>query len=253
MPGISIGGIPGGIPDVGVAATGGYHRKVLATATANLIGYWKMDEHLGTVAIDSSPERNDGAYTGVVLGAAGIGDGRTSPTFDNTNDFNNIYSAALNTDFSGTEGTLMAWGRVSGSGVWTDANVRELVHIADANNADRIIMERSATDNQLSWIFDVGATLLSVSRDSNTTLDFFHMAITWSDGADEVIAYFDGAQEGTTQTGVPTWTSNLGSTRTLIGARLTTPLNVWDGNASHVALWTTPLAAAQISNLASLS
>ena len=249
---ISIGGFPG-IADTGVAALGGYHRKVLATSIANLIGYWKMDERLGTVSFDGSPEGNDGAYTGVALGATGIGDGRPAPTFDGTNDFNNIYSAALNTDFDGTEGTVMIWGRVSGSGVWTDANVRELVHLADGSNADRIIMERSATNNQLSWIFDVGATLLSVGLGSLSTLGFFHMALTWSDSGDEVIAYYNGAQTGTTQTGVPTWTSDLGSTRTCIGARLTSAVNVWDGELAHCALWNTPLSAAQISNLASLS
>ncbi|MFV1969356.1 MAG: hypothetical protein ACC628_28375, partial [Pirellulaceae bacterium] len=60
-----------------------------------------MWEASGSISDDLSPQGNDGAYTGVTLGQPGIGDGRTCPLFDGANDYNNIYSAALNTDFDG--------------------------------------------------------------------------------------------------------------------------------------------------------
>ncbi len=75
-----------------------YWQKVRQTAPANLIGYWPMWEPSGSTSFDISNEGNDGAYTGVALGSQGIGDGRSSPTFDGTNDFNNVYSAGLAAD-----------------------------------------------------------------------------------------------------------------------------------------------------------
>jgi hypothetical protein len=62
-----------------------------------------MTEPAGAISIDQSNNGRNGAYTGVTLGATGIGDGRTSATFDGATSYNNIYSAALNTAWNGAE------------------------------------------------------------------------------------------------------------------------------------------------------
>ena len=243
---ISIGGFPG-IADTGVAALGGYHRKVLATSIANLIGYWKMDERLGTVSFDGSPEGNDGAYTGVALGATGIGDGRPAPTFDGTNDFNNIYSAAFNTDWNGAEGTLMVWGIVRAGSVWTDGSVRSLAHIrTDGSNLVYIV--KSANDT-VQYAYIAGGTTESNDLTISTTIWNCYV-ITWSSAADEVIYYLNGSTTGTTDTVLGTYTGDLNSAQCNIGARFTTPTWQWDGELAHVAVWNTPLTSAQIATLA---
>ena len=56
-----------------------YYKKVLATEPANLLAYWPLNEGSGSVAdnLEGTAAR-DGAYTGVTLGQAGIGDGWTA-------------------------------------------------------------------------------------------------------------------------------------------------------------------------------
>ncbi len=76
-----------------------YIDKLLSTANDNLIGLWLQNEAAGSVSKDYSKHGHDGAYTGVTLGAAGVpGTGMTAPTFDGTNDYNDIHSAGLAND-----------------------------------------------------------------------------------------------------------------------------------------------------------
>ena len=86
-----------------------YTNKVLGIDLANLIGYWPMNEAAGTDALDASPESNDGTYNSDVSGwppGTGIGDGNTAPTFDGTNDYNDLETAAIFADFDGDHGTV---------------------------------------------------------------------------------------------------------------------------------------------------
>jgi len=59
---------------------------------------------------------------GVTLGSSSGtgGHGATAFSFDGTNDNVNIYSSDLNSVLNPNEGTLVAWTKVSGAGVWTD-------------------------------------------------------------------------------------------------------------------------------------
>lgn len=209
-----------------------------------------MGELSGTVSTDYSPQKNDGAYTGVSLGYRGIGDGRTCPLFDGANDLNNIYSAALNTDFNGLEGTIAVWAKVSAAGVWADATLRVIMRLrVDASNEVQI--RKTATANQLSWLYVAGGTTDSVASTAlGAATDWLHLALTWSDSEDSLKAYANGVQVGLTQTTLGDWTGVLSSTTCHIGAASTTPTNVWDGYLAHAALWTTPLTAAQVAALA---
>lgn len=229
-----------------------YRNKVLATSPANLIGYWPMDELSGTVSYDRSGQANNGAYTAIALGAAGIGDGHTSASLDGSTSIINIYSAALASDFNPAEGTFAVWARVSGSGIWVDATARQHVNLrADANNLIRI--RRTTTDNQLEWIYIAGGTskqVLSTAFAGN--VGWIHVAITWSVAGDTLIAYANGAQVGSTQTGLGTWSGALAEANTIIGGFGSTAAAVWGGYLAHAALYNTPLTAGQIASLAAL-
>lgn len=230
-----------------------YSEKVLNLATANLLGYWRLQEAAGSNADNfEGTAARDGTYTGVTLGQDGIGDGLTCPLFDGANDFVDVFSASLNTAFVGAEGTLSAWARVSGVGVWTDGSHRHLITIARNTTTDRIHLKKISVDNRLEWLREGANTIDSVTRTDESTTDWFHMAITWSEAADEVRAYFDGAQEGVTQTGLGTASDILQAANCNIGAQTDTPNRSWDGRLAHVALWDTPLTAAQILDIATL-
>jgi hypothetical protein len=227
-----------------------YNTKVLTTDRANLIGYWPMWEPSGGTAFDLSPEGNDGAYTGVTLGQAGIGDGRTCPLFDGANDFNNIYSAPLNTDFDNGEGTANIWLKPIDANVWDDVLRRIFYISADAENR---IYAQATGAGTVNIAYEAGDVTENITF-SPSGAEWRMWTITWSTSADggngEVKVYRDGVQEGATQAIGGTWVGSLASNNTIIGATSTTPANVWDGYLAHTALWKTPLTAPQIASLA---
>ena len=65
------------------------------------IAYWPLSEASGTTIVDASGNARNGAYTAVTLGQAGIGDGRTSASFDGSTSFGDLYSASLAGAFNG--------------------------------------------------------------------------------------------------------------------------------------------------------
>jgi hypothetical protein len=230
-----------------IVSAASYADKVRATSPGNLIGYWPMSEASGATAFDLSPEGNDGAYTGVTLGQRpGIGDGRTVPLFDGANDFNNIYSAAFNTDFNGAEGTMAVWGKVSGVGVWTDGDVRSLFHIkVDGGNLVYIVKD---SNNNVQCAYIAGGTT-EVENFASTDTEWMHFAIVWSSAGDTVDFYKNGVA-GTQDTVLGTFAGDLDANNCNIGARVITPTWPWDGFLAHAAVWKTALTGAQISRLA---
>lgn len=224
-----------------------YARRVLRTRPGNFVGYWPMSETAGTVAFDLSPQGNNGAYTGVDLAQPGIGDGRVCPWFDGTNDFNNIYSAALNTDFNAAAGTMAAWARVNAASVWTDSGYRVVVQLR-TDDSNQIYLLKQNTNNTIRALYRAN----NVTQSVDTTLSltgWFHLALTWDTAADEVKAYLNGVQSGTTQTGLDTWAGALDSTLCHVGAYSTVPASIWHGWLAHVAIWNAALSAGEMAYL----
>ena len=239
---LGIQGLPYGF---GSPSSRSYLRKLLTPNPgvgydpSSLILYHPMNESVGGVAIDYSPEGNDGAYTGVTLGQPGIGDGLTCPLFDGANDFNNIYSVPFDADFNGAEGTVLLWRQPINVGVWTDGVIRYFVHLyVDPNNEVRIIKAGAA--NTVFMGYRAGGVLLSATSAAEFDIGFNCYGVTWSALADEVRGFKDGAQLGATINGLGVWAGPLLASRTLIGAATIAPANVWDGYEAHVAVYSAP-------------
>jgi hypothetical protein len=227
-----------------------YVKKVLQIDYANLIGYWPMNEASGAVAVDRSSQGNDGAYTGVTLAGAAGPDAKPCPYFDGANDYNDIYSAAFNTDFSGAEGTIAIWCKVNAAGIWTDGSFHYIARIhVDANNG--LFINKSAVNNRIIYIYEAGGVTEQNNLDAISTTDWFHLAMTWSAAADEVNYYYNGAAEPT-DTVLGVWAGNLDNTATMIGNQTAGSPNTWHGWLAHPAVWKTPLTAAQITKLATI-
>jgi hypothetical protein len=225
-----------------------YNPKVLAVRPANLIAYWPLNELAGAVAgnMEGTADR-DGAYTGVTLGEFGIGDGGRAPYFDGANDYVNIYTASLDGAFNGAEGTLMAWLKVSAEAVWTDGSFREAIELRVDNN-NRVVVQKKNT-NVLAWTYVAGGVAREKTK-AVTPLGWFCMGFTWSAAANQAIPYYDGVSEGAIAGAVGVWAGALAATTTVIGAYSTIPVSPWKGLIAHVALWTAPLAAAEMALLA---
>jgi hypothetical protein len=208
-----------------------------------------MNELIGTTIYDRSGNGLNGVYTGVDLGQNGIGDGRPCPYFDGTNDVANIYSAGLAAAVDGAEGTLMAWARVSSSGVWTDGITRRIVNISrDGGLRDRVAIAKYNAADQVSTLYNDGGSTRSLPHNVTPDLNWFHIAIVWS--AAEIRGFYNGASYTYNSTGATNWTTEPGPTYCTIGAWDTTPTNVFTGDIAHVALWDRALTPAEIAELA---
>ncbi len=242
-------GHPTGVP---VFAPGGqtYLEKLLTIQSANLIGLWPMDETSGSVADDKSPKGNDGAYTGVTLNDSTFLNGRPVGLWDGTNDFNNII--AVSGEFDGDAGTAAIWMKVSGVGVWTDAAVRGLMRLATADDLGEVSIIKNNAAGTMQLLRTAGGTTKNVNVTSLTSTDWIHFALTWDKVADEVKAYMDGVQKGSTQTTLGAFAGAPAAGKTNIGARRTVPQNVWDGWLAYGALWTVALTPAEILKVATV-
>lgn len=227
-----------------------YYRRVLNVSAIPPIGYWTLGDFGTPVAIDETGNGRTGADSGPTQGYAGIGDGRSARLFDGVNDFVNVYSAGFAAAFNTAEGTAHAWIRVASAGVWTDATERRICEF-QADSSNRVRMLKSTTNNRLTIEYRAGGTIETINVDSQSSLNWLHVAITWSKTAEEVRAYVDGALVGTSTT-LGVWAGALLSTRCCIGANDTTGATPWSGYLAHIALWTYPLSVGQIAALAVL-
>lgn len=212
------------------------------------IALWPMDSLSGTTARDATPNGRNGTYSGVTLGQPGIGDGKTSPLFDGVNDFCDVYSASLAGAFNGDEGSLVAWAKVSGAGVWTDGTSRYLVSLqADATNYQ--VIRKYSTNNTLR--FDSRATNTKTVSVTTSLAGWFHAALTWSRSADEVKVYLNGVQQGAAQTGLGAWAGTLVSNATVIGSSSSsTPASCWSGWLAYVAVFARALTPGEVARAA---
>ena len=225
-----------------------YMARVLSVERDSLIGYWVQDEAGGLVSYDSSPEKNDGVYTAVILGAAGIGDELTSASFDGAASFNNIYSAALNVDFNGSEGTLIAWARVANAGVWTDGVARAIIRTrVDANNY--IDISKGAANNTITFVYIAGGVAESQTALAINSLGFVCCGITWNKAGDAVKYYINGIPSGPTDIGLGIWAGALSAIETVIGASSTFLSALYSGEVAHVQLRNSVLSPAQMLGL----
>lgn len=227
-----------------------YTEKVLEVEAANLIAYWPMDEAAGAVADNAEgTAARDGAYTGVTLGQSVSP--FTCPLFDGSSDALDIYSASLNTAWPGSAGTLFLWIKVSGAGVWTDSKARHLYRIR-VDGSNFVGIQKRTTDNGMLYEFDGGGTYDQIIVGSVSTTAWMLTSLTWDVNAGasgELKAYHNGAQVGSTQTGLGTWAGNIDSRYCAIGSGGSTPASVWDGWLAHGAIWSKALSAEQLLSL----
>jgi hypothetical protein len=220
-----------------------YAAKVLATAP---IAYWKLNDLSGIQATDYSGNGRHGTYTGVTLAGDTFLNGDPAPSFDGVNDNVGIYSTSLASAFNGNSVSIIFWFKTAN---WMDGNSRYVLSLGqDANNRYRFNKEAST----FAHYFYLNAISGGVSKAVLPIVgDGWLMgAATRGEIADEVKFYLDGAQSGSTQSGLGVYSGSLTNTYTVIGAALASGGSYWHGSIAHVAIWDTPLSAPQIADLA---
>ena len=162
--------------------------------------------------------------------------------------FDDVSVKAVN-PFNGAEGTLLIWAKVSGAGVWTDGGLRYTAQLSVDDNLHRVTLRKGTANNTLQWLYAANGTNELVADATVTLTGWFSMAITWSKSAEQMKAYLNGAQNGSTQVALGTWAGALSSSYCLVGAEGTGPTSLWSGSLAHCALWSKALTPAEISYL----
>ena len=176
----------------------------------------------------------NGTYNGVTLGQPFGGNIPYAPSYDGNNDLTNIYSAALNTAFSGASGSIHTFVQVSGVGVWTDATLRVIVAI-EVDNNNRVRLVKQSNIDRLQLFYVSGGTNKNVIITTDR-VDRFLLSMTWDKPTDQMIVYINGVKTGSTQTGLGVWAGNLDPAKCVLGALTTAPSNIWDGFITEVIL-----------------
>lgn len=190
----------------------------------------------------------DGSITGATVGQDAGRLGRAY-LFDGVNDYVDVYSAELNSLFRPDEGTIIVFIRVSGAGVWSDGVNRRVFHLrADSDNFFLL----SKVTNTLELRRQTLGSNKTVNSGAQSSIDWQHVAITFSVDGDEMRGYLNGSQIGSTLDGLASWSGNLASNAAVIGSLFNTGSNNWDGYLCHVALFRGVLTPAEILRIAQL-
>lgn len=229
---------------------GEYSDKVIGYGP---IAYYPLWEATGSTAEDWSGNNHDGTYSNVMLadpettGPDGV---NVCPGFRATGSHVDIYSAGLNADFDGTDGTVIGWAKVRVAVRWTDGYARNAIAMTSSGH-NYLYVGKRHTDNTFQFHYVSSTQTARVYHTSFSPLVWFHWAMTWNAAADEMKAYINGAQVGSTQTGLGSWTEALASYGAVIGADdSTTPSFEWRTWLAHVAIFGSALPGTAIADLA---
>lgn len=185
-------------------------------ADENSVALYHLNESSGDPA-DSTSHGYNGVNSGMTHAPD---DGRFAGAFQATAVGNSIDINALSAAFNGSRGALSIWFKASDY-TTVDGTIARIY--VDANNYVEILF----SGGNLQFLYSAGGTLETISATSPLTDNGYHQyLLVWNVTADEVKAYFDGAQFGTTQTGLGAWAgAPMVST---IGGGSTTALGYYD-------------------------
>lgn len=231
-----------------------YLDKIHSVEPANLVGAWLQDEGSGSISYDHSGHAFNGAYTGVTLGQPGVPEmGLTSPFYDGTNDYNDVFSAGLAADINKDELTVGIWGKINAASLWTDAVAKEIFRLRFGGGGGGAYLRayKSGTAGQIVVVRyegSGGGGAQTITWTTGSPTGFFSMFITQSIAGDALKLYdSDGVQVGATQTGLSTYEGTLD--QFWIGDSSGGPGAPWHGWLAPTMLWKTPLAVTQVAYL----
>ena len=196
-----------------------------------------------SVAVDISGYARDGTHDTVSLGQPGFGDGKTSGLYDPAVTSNTDVSV-LAPSINGNAGSICTWARVRNLGVWSDAVLRALFYV-QVDAANYIVVRKSGSVGTLISRYRASGTNFQVSQGGYSTVEFFHVAITWDQVTKIVRVFFNGAQVGGNITITKDWTG--APAVAFIGGAGTSTQN-WNGWLQHTVFFDYALTPATVAS-----
>ena len=162
---------------------------------------------------------------------------------DGNGDYVDIGS--INNDINVSNGTISAWIKLnpmSAIGAVFSARV-------DADNNIEIFWNDPV--DTLDIKYKAGGTTSQVQSNALSDLDnkWHHVALTWDTSADEVKAYVDGSQNGSTQTGLGVWAGSINEFVSIGSQGEATHISNLDGFIDEVMIFNRSLLAEEIESI----
>lgn len=208
------------------------------------IAYWPQNEAAGaTINCMVNPLQN-GTYVGVDLGQPGIGDGNTAPYYDGVNDYGQLLTATLISNFNGAEGSAMIW--FYPMNAWKASFTFHLYGTAGCYVAIRTLV----SPTRFYYIRYAPVSASSVIEVVPGTLNTWYcLGVSWSESANQFKAYRNGNPVGITQPCAGVWGANT-LTRALIGSFDNPTAQGADGRPPHFPIWDIPIGDPVFADLA---
>lgn len=238
----------------GAAATinGQYDAKIMQIQAGFHIDYWRLNDLVGSIAVDLVDAARNGAYDADVTLNAGLwtpgGASDPCPSWNGTSSDLNLLTSSLQSFFNGNKGTIALWFRMLDPAVWSDATVRTLARFRiDATNYIQLV--KTTIANQFQFVrlgASINKTVTHTFTGAPTTWQF--VAFTWDNVADQVRAYVNGAQSGSTLTAIGTMSGALSS------AAVGSDPNAswWKGLISRASLWQVALTPTEVGQISAV-
>jgi hypothetical protein len=202
-----------------------------------------MNETSGSVSVDSSPQLNNGQYTGVDLAntPAPPRIGGSAPLFDGANDSNNIFSAGLAADFNGAEGAAIIWLKPVNVGVWGDGVTRYIFR-ASVDGSNYFAIDSQGNNDRVQFIYTAGGVGKNYYIFAETATAWTMYALVWSKAEDRVTVFRNNVEKNELGT-LGTWVGNINAA--WIGA-FSSANGVWNGWMCQGMLLNRPATDAEL-------
>src|SRR3990167_2897975 len=169
---------------------------------SNFKGVWHLPDGTTLSVADSTSNTNNGTNNSATAATGKIDGGAAT---DGTSQYVDV--VAIAGEFSGTAGTASFWINSTES-----RSFRDMLHFRDdtGGNNHEVSFYRNSSGSVVRKYL-AGGTSSSVSESASNILDgsWHNIVMTWNKNADEMKVYTDGAQVGSTQTGLGTWSGTL--------------------------------------------
>jgi hypothetical protein len=200
-----------------------YAIMALSILRSDIIQYLPASESSGVTAKDISGHVNVSYVGSPILGAIGVGDGRTAMNMNSVGYIDASFPA-LFALWSESVGYVMFWFKMNVAGGWTDG-VQHTIAILQVD-ATHNYNVRKNSDNTFVMFSRRGATIKSVALGTPRTAQWMHCALVWDTPNDTLSVYINSMLFGT-QTGLG---SIAGTGLTLARLGGPTPAN---GSSAH--------------------
>ena len=159
---------------------------------------------------------------------------------DGSNDHVTAHGAG--NDMDGNTGTISIW-------IKLDSISANAVPIkASVNSNNQVGFTYLNSSNKLRYVYKAGGSTKKVDHSVSIENDgnWHHIAITWDSSADELKAYLDGSQVGSTIGSLGSWSGTIGTVT--MGKNSVADNAYWKGHLDQVSIFTSVVAIGSLYN-----